>query len=58
MPPDMTTDTTDQAALRMFPGAVVLPNAGCNRCQACQLLTSNGVGVITVHQASCSYRAE
>ena len=54
----MTTDTTVQAALRMFPGAVVLPNAGCNRCQACQLLTDNGVGVITVHQASCSYRAE
>ena len=58
MPPELTTTVTVATALRMFPNAVMMPNTGCTNCSACQLITRTGVGVITVHQDTCTYRGE
>lgn len=57
MPPDLTTHSTVKAALQLFPGAVVMPNTGCGWCAACQLITANGVGVVTVHDPKCPWIA-
>jgi hypothetical protein len=54
---DLTTDTTVADALRMFPNAVVMPNTGCAHCQACQLITATGCGVITFHHPDCPRKA-
>jgi hypothetical protein len=54
MPPDrLTTSDTVARALRMFPDSVILPNHGCNHCNACQLITRSGTGVVTVHAETC-----
>lgn len=58
MPSDLTTSDTVATALRLFPNAVIMPNAGCAHCQACQLITRNSTGVITVHGPECPVRAD
>jgi hypothetical protein len=56
MPPDLTTTDSVVTAIRLFPGAVIMPNHGCVHCSACQLITRTGTGCVTIHADSCPTR--
>ena len=53
---DLTTADTVATTMRLFPGAVIVPNTGCAHCQSCQLITETRVGVKTIHHPDCVNR--